>query len=274
MTLVERVREALSGFGPMREVEMPGGVVFEWDGDALAGVENGVLRVRVEDGWAAVPDHADLSDVTRRAADVVIAECVARWHEDLRALGPDAHRAMLALVHHDPEREQLQRILLGCTTKPELRELAVTCLGHMGRLDREVLPEVVARLEELLDDPELGGAAEDALDEIESRVYPFRLWRRHSVPWVILAPPGDAEIARQLALVGDPDVVVVVPHAETLPSLPEHVRKLCKEVAERTHGDPGLHFVLEYNGDIVALQPLLHDEDQTAVFEEPYLLVW
>jgi hypothetical protein len=79
---------------------------------------------------------------------------------------------MPALVHHDPEREQLQRILLGHTRHPELRQLAVTCLGHVGRLDGEVLPEVVPRLQEFLDDPELGGIAEDALGDIE--IYDLR----------------------------------------------------------------------------------------------------
>jgi hypothetical protein len=43
---------------------------------------------------------------------------------------------VVALAHHDPEHEQLQRTL------------------------------VVPRLQELLDDPELGGTAEDALGEI------------------------------------------------------------------------------------------------------------
>jgi hypothetical protein len=144
-----------------------------------------------------------------------------------------------------------------------------------------------ATLEELLGDPDFAGLAEDALDEVESYIHPFRLWRRHTVPWVVFAPPGDAEVARQLALVKEPDVVVVVRHAEALPSLSEHVRRLCQEVVERTHtmdedcGEPlsdptkpALYFVLEYDGDISALQPLLHDDEQTAVFEKPYLLVW
>lgn len=287
MSLVERVRAALTGFSQMREIEMLGGVVFEWDGDALARVENGVVQVRVEDGWAAPAGH-DLAEAIRQAADVVIAECVVRWHEQLRVGGDDAYRAMLALVHHDPEREQLQRLLLDHTTHPELRQLAVTCLGHVGRLDREVLPEVLARLEELIDDPDLGGAAEDARGDIEIHTHPFLLWRRHESAWVIFAPPGDAEVARQCALVEEPDVVVVVPHAATVPSLPEYVLGLVREVEERTHtmdeecgltlsdpAKPGLRFVLEYDGDIAALQPLLNDwENLVAVVKEHYLLVW
>lgn len=32
----DRVREAVRGYGPMNEVEVPGGLEFDWDGDALA----------------------------------------------------------------------------------------------------------------------------------------------------------------------------------------------------------------------------------------------
>ncbi|WP_394616793.1 hypothetical protein JNUCC0626_45415 [Lentzea sp. JNUCC 0626] len=263
--MIDEVRAALAGYGPMREVEMPGGVVFEWDGDAVASVQNGVARVRVEGGWATVT--GDVGTAVLLACRVVLAECVEGWHEEIWALGPGASQALLALVRHDPEREQLQRLLLDLTHRPELRQLAVTCLGHIGTFDRAVLPEVVPRLEELLDDPVLGGVAEDALGDVESAIHPFTLWRRNSVPWVVVAPPGDAEVARQCALVEAPDEVVVIPHADTLPSLYEYVRGLC--------GQPGLHFVLEYDGDIAALQPLLEDEeDQTAVIEGHYLLVW
>ena len=165
MSLVDRVRAALDGWGDVREVEMLGGLVFEWDGDPLVGVVDDELIVRVPSGWETAT--GDLDEVIQRAADVVLAECVERWHVQLRAGGDDAFRAMLALVRHDPEREQLQRILLDHTRHPQLRQLAVTCLGHVGRIDGEVLPEVVPRLQELLADPELGGTAEDALDDIE-----------------------------------------------------------------------------------------------------------
>lgn len=167
MTLLERVRAAVAGFSQLREVEMLGGLVFEWDGDPFIGVVNDEVIVRVPGGdWATAT--GDLGDLVRRAADVVLAECVVRWHDQLREGGDEAFHAMLALTHHEPDREQLQRILLELTRHPVLRALAITCLGHVGRLDGAVLPEVVPRLQELLDDPELGGTAEDALGDIES----------------------------------------------------------------------------------------------------------
>jgi hypothetical protein len=284
VTLLDRVRAALEGYGPLREVEMFGGLVFDWDGDPFVGVVDDEVIVRVPRGWA--PATGDLEDSVESAAEVVLAECVVRWHAQVREGGSDAFRAMLNLVRHDPEREQLQRLLLDHTRRPALRELAVTCLGHVGRLDREVLPEVVTRLRELLDDPVLGDTAKYALWDVEVATHPFLLWQ-HSVPWVIFAPPGDEEVARQLPLAEAAGaVVVVVPHAETLPSLPDHVRQLCQEVEDRTHSldedgfpsvDPGkapVHFVLEYDGDIAALQPLLDNDEQTAVFKAPYLKVW
>lgn len=167
MSLLGRVRAALEDWRDIREVPALGGLVFEWDGDPLVGVVDDELVVRAEGGgWAAVT--GDVDEWLARSADVVIAECVVRWHGELRAGGLDAYQAMLALVRHDPEREQLQRILLDVTrgADRDLAQLAVTCLGHVGRIDREVLPEVVPRLRALLGDPDCAGRAEDALGDI------------------------------------------------------------------------------------------------------------
>lgn len=165
MSLLDRVRAHLAGNDQMREIEMYGGLVFEWDGDPFVGVVDDELIVRVPGGgWETAT--GDLAELIRLAGEVVIAECVVRWHAQLRDGGDDAFRAMLALVHHDPEREQLQRLLLDHVEHPRLGQLAVTCLGHVARLDGEVLPEVVPRLRDLLDDPRLGGSAENALEDI------------------------------------------------------------------------------------------------------------
>ncbi|USX52049.1 hypothetical protein [Lentzea sp. HUAS12] len=165
---MDEVREALDGWRGITATEALGGVVFEWDGDPLVGVVGDELVMRVEGGgWATA--KGDLGDVLERSAEVVLDECVVRWHGELRAGGMPAFRAVLALVRHDPEREELQRVLLGVVdgTDRDLAQLAVTCLGHVGRIDRVVLPEVVPRLRALLGDPQLGGRAEDALGDIE-----------------------------------------------------------------------------------------------------------
>ncbi|ANZ38832.1 hypothetical protein BBK82_24965 [Lentzea guizhouensis] len=166
---LDRLRAALDGYGPLREVTEPGGLGFEWDGDLLARVVGDEVLVRSVAGWTVAT--GDLRAAVNGAARVVLDECVARWHEQLASADPaGSTRAMLALTHHEPDRAALQRLLLDHVRHPDrnLRQLAVTCLGHVGRLDRQVLPEVVERLNALLDDPELGGTADDALGDIES----------------------------------------------------------------------------------------------------------
>lgn len=122
---------------------------------------------------------------------------MTRWHAQLREGGDDAYRAMLALTRHDPEREQLQRTLLDYTHDPKFGEYAVMCLGYMGRYGDDLLPEVEPRLRELLDDPQLGGAAEETLRDMKLECHPFHL-SQAIPPWVISASPGDEEVARQL----------------------------------------------------------------------------
>ncbi|MEU9288514.1 hypothetical protein AB0D57_28420 [Streptomyces sp. NPDC048275] len=82
-------------------------------------------------------------------------------------------RALLALTYDDPDRERVEAVLLNCLSlevDPQIRALAVTCMGHMARIHQAVGIDVIHRLEELLDDPVLGGQAEDALGDIASFV--------------------------------------------------------------------------------------------------------
>ena len=78
-------------------------------------------------------------------------------------------QALLALTYDDPDREWLENLLLrevDEATDPQLRALAVTCMGHLGRLRGEVDRKIVSRLEALRADNVLGGIAEDALGDI------------------------------------------------------------------------------------------------------------
>ncbi|GAQ51529.1 hypothetical protein [Streptomyces acidiscabies] len=81
-----------------------------------------------------------------------------------------ATRALLHLTYEDPDRCWLEGLLLEQVREgsdPQLRALAVTCMGHVGRIRGVVSGEVRACLEGLLGDPVLGGIAEDALGDIE-----------------------------------------------------------------------------------------------------------
>jgi len=78
-------------------------------------------------------------------------------------------RALLSLTYDDPDRIWLEKVLLDCLGQefdPQVRALAVTCMGHVGRIHGAVSANIVAKLEELLGDPVLGPRAEDALGDI------------------------------------------------------------------------------------------------------------
>ncbi|MFB7500363.1 hypothetical protein ACFC09_37780 [Streptomyces sp. NPDC056161] len=84
-----------------------------------------------------------------------------------------ATRALLALTYDDPDRRAVEVILLrqiSPEVDDQVRALAVTCMGHIGRIHQAVSVDVVNCLEGLLNDPILGGRAEDALDDIRSFV--------------------------------------------------------------------------------------------------------
>ncbi len=89
--------------------------------------------------------------------------------------GPDvaaATRALLDLTYGDPDRRAVEVVLMRQLSTPDVhhqvKELAVTCMGHIGRLHRAASPDVVHRLEGLLNDPTLCGRAEDALGDIRA----------------------------------------------------------------------------------------------------------
>lgn len=80
-----------------------------------------------------------------------------------------ATRALLYLTYEDPDRHWLEGLLLDQLRQdndPQLRSLAVTCMGHLGRMRGIVGNRIIACLESLLGDPALGGTAEDALGDI------------------------------------------------------------------------------------------------------------
>jgi hypothetical protein len=78
-------------------------------------------------------------------------------------------RALLSLTYEDPDRIWLEKVLiesLGREFDAQVRALAVTCMGHVGRIHGAISSNIIEKLQELLDDPVLGPRAEDALGDI------------------------------------------------------------------------------------------------------------
>lgn len=78
--------------------------------------------------------------------------------------------ALLSIAYHEPDWQWSQNQCLRFWDAPDfnLRRMATLCLGHVGRIHGIIDWDVVVpRLESRLDDPELGGTAEDALGDIK-----------------------------------------------------------------------------------------------------------
>lgn len=80
---------------------------------------------------------------------------------------------MVGLAFHEPDWRRCQELFLGLLDHPDhnVRGTAAICLGHLARLHHEldtdrVLPALRARL----DDPQMGGIADDAIEDIEQFV--------------------------------------------------------------------------------------------------------
>jgi hypothetical protein len=77
--------------------------------------------------------------------------------------------ALIGVTFHDPDWRWVQDRCLEFLSheSPDVRGLAATCLGHIARIHRALDQDaVVPALQRLRADPEVGGRAEDALDDI------------------------------------------------------------------------------------------------------------
>ncbi|MCP4965321.1 MAG: hypothetical protein GY926_08790 [bacterium] len=78
-------------------------------------------------------------------------------------------QALLRLALHDSEYEFVRSACLDALVSrevPVVRGAAATALGHLARLHRRSDTVMVQRLRDLVEDHELGGRCEDALDDI------------------------------------------------------------------------------------------------------------
>ena len=77
--------------------------------------------------------------------------------------------AMVRAVLNDPDPVWAESVCLRfiSNSNVEVRGLAATCLGHIARIHGKLdLTKVIPILNRLTKDPEVGGRAEDALDDI------------------------------------------------------------------------------------------------------------
>jgi hypothetical protein len=77
---------------------------------------------------------------------------------------------LLRLTYHDPDLFWVQDKCIVFLEYPDIRvkELAVTCLGHLARIHAQIgNPKVIPILSNLLKDSEIKGRVEDVLDDIE-----------------------------------------------------------------------------------------------------------
>ncbi|WP_406069493.1 hypothetical protein OG372_17365 [Streptomyces sp. NBC_01020] len=77
--------------------------------------------------------------------------------------------ALIAAALHVPDRIWVEQWLVHFAGHPipDVRRAAALALGHLARLHKQVSPQAISAIRNLLDDGELVGAATDALEDVE-----------------------------------------------------------------------------------------------------------
>ena len=78
--------------------------------------------------------------------------------------------ALLSVTENAADGEWVEARCLGFLDSPlpDVRNAAITCLGHLARIHRTLnKSKVLAALQQKLADPECAGRAEDAIEDIE-----------------------------------------------------------------------------------------------------------
>lgn len=80
----------------------------------------------------------------------------------------EAAAILIRLALHQPARDSVEALLLNALNdpRPEVRAAAITSLGHVARLHRNISPASLHALRALRLDPLLAPFAEDALDDV------------------------------------------------------------------------------------------------------------
>jgi hypothetical protein len=99
----------------------------------------------------------------------------AAWrpHDDVEAIFASGSEEAIcdalagaALKDDDAAWIESRCVMLAESQSVAIRGLAATCLGHVARRFGRIQPESVALLRRLSADPEVGGLADDALDDV------------------------------------------------------------------------------------------------------------
>ena len=104
--------------------------------------------------------YHEVEPITREEAEVAFAS----------GSSIDICHALVRLAYHDPDWRLVQEkcIHFSKYPHPDVAGLAVTCLGHIARIHRSLdLEKVMPVLNELHDDPHIGGIVSDALSDID-----------------------------------------------------------------------------------------------------------
>jgi hypothetical protein len=87
-----------------------------------------------------------------------------------RNISDEIVHALLGVTYHEADWEWVQDRCLDFldSPMPDVRNTAITCLGHLARIHKKLnRPKVLAALASKLADPQCSGRAEDAMEDIE-----------------------------------------------------------------------------------------------------------
>ena len=107
--------------------------------------------------------YQEASPISREDAEIAFSSGVSERICD----------ALVRVTFNDSDWRWIQEkcLLFINSSYPDVRGLAVTCLGHLARIHRKLdLKKVLPLLKNLRNDAEVSGRVEDAFDDIETFV--------------------------------------------------------------------------------------------------------
>lgn len=100
-------------------------------------------------------------------------EPISRGEAEMALQGVDPEKtvlALLSLAHYDLDWQWVQERCLNSlgSSLPDVRMAAITCLGHLARIHRQIdRDRVLPALNHLRSNPDLVGKIDDAIEDIE-----------------------------------------------------------------------------------------------------------